>query len=135
MTDHSISWTERLREWSWPWFPIFAATIILLLALHHFFPYNERAERYECMRLYRAAKTHADTLVVDATVPFKQSGDGGMRCGDRRRLNQLSRVNDVQPPNMRLKLAARGRRFWRNAQWKPSFLSAAPAGRSLSAIR
>jgi hypothetical protein len=39
------------------------------------------------------------------------------------------------PPNPRLKLAARWRRFWRKAQWKPSILLAAPAGRSLSAIR
>ena len=43
---------------------------------------------------------------------------------------------DVWPlPNTRLKLSARWRRFWRNAQWRPSFLSAAPAGRSLSANR
>jgi hypothetical protein len=38
-------------------------------------------------------------------------------------------------PNLRLKLSARWRRLCRNAQWKPSFLSAAPAGRSLSATR
>ena len=38
-------------------------------------------------------------------------------------------------PNMRLKLSARWRRFCWNAQWKPSFLCAAPAGRSLSATR
>ena len=38
-------------------------------------------------------------------------------------------------PNLRLKLSARWRRLCRNAQWRPSFLSAAPAGRSLSAIR
>ena len=38
-------------------------------------------------------------------------------------------------PNLRLKLSARWRRFWWNAQWKPSFLPAAPAGCSLSAIR
>jgi hypothetical protein len=38
-------------------------------------------------------------------------------------------------PNMRLKLSARWRRFGRNVQWKPSILCAAPAGRSLSAIR
>jgi hypothetical protein len=37
--------------------------------------------------------------------------------------------------NMRLKLSARGRRLRWNAQWKSSILSAAPAGRSLSAIR
>jgi hypothetical protein len=38
-------------------------------------------------------------------------------------------------PNLRLKLSARWHRYCRNAQWKPSFWSAAPAGRSLSAIR
>ena len=38
-------------------------------------------------------------------------------------------------PNMRLKLAACGRRLRRNAQWEPSILFAAAAGRSLSAIR
>jgi hypothetical protein len=38
-------------------------------------------------------------------------------------------------PNQRLKLSARWRRFWWNAQWKPSILIAAPAGRSLSATR
>jgi hypothetical protein len=38
-------------------------------------------------------------------------------------------------PNPRLKLAACGRRLRRNAQGKPSILSASPAGRSLSAIR
>jgi hypothetical protein len=38
-------------------------------------------------------------------------------------------------PNPRLKLSACGRRLRRNAQGKLSFLSAAPAGRSLSAIR
>jgi hypothetical protein len=38
-------------------------------------------------------------------------------------------------PNMRLKLSAGGRRTCWNAQWRPSILSAAPAGRSLSAIR
>ena len=37
--------------------------------------------------------------------------------------------------NLRLKLSARGRRLRRNAQGKPSILIAAPAGRSLSAIR
>src|SRR5512143_2855890 len=126
MTDHPISWTERLREWSWPWFPIFAATIILLLAVHYFFPYNERAERDECRRLYRAAPTLADTLVVDATVPFNQSGDGGMKCGDRRRLNQLSRTNDLQPPNPRLKLSGRGGRL----VGKGSLLIAAAPARS-----
>jgi len=36
---------------------------------------------------------------------------------------------------MRLKLSACGRRLRRNAQWKLFILSAAPAGRSLSAIR
>ena len=42
-----------------------------------------------------------------------------------------------RPPlsNTRLKLAACGRRLRRNAQWKPFALIAAPAGRSLSAIR
>ena len=39
------------------------------------------------------------------------------------------------PPNLRLKLSARWRRLCRNAQWKPSFWSAAPAARSLSATR
>jgi hypothetical protein len=38
-------------------------------------------------------------------------------------------------PNLRLKLSARWRRTCRSAQWKPSFWSAAPAGRSLSATR
>jgi hypothetical protein len=38
-------------------------------------------------------------------------------------------------PNLRLKLSACGRRLRRNAQWKLSILLAAPAGRSLSAIR
>jgi hypothetical protein len=38
-------------------------------------------------------------------------------------------------PNMRLKLSARGRHTWRKAQWKPSILIVAPAGRSLSATR
>jgi len=38
-------------------------------------------------------------------------------------------------PNMRLKLTAYGRRLRRNAHWKPYILSAAAAGRSLSAIR
>ena len=38
-------------------------------------------------------------------------------------------------PNMRLKLSARWRRVGRNAQWRPSILIAAPASRSLSAIR
>ena len=38
-------------------------------------------------------------------------------------------------PNKRLKLSARWRRLWWNAQWKSSFLPAAPAGRSLSATR
>ena len=43
---------------------------------------------------------------------------------------------DAMPqPNLRLKLSGRRRRFCRNAQWKPSFLTAAPAPRSLSAIR
>jgi hypothetical protein len=37
--------------------------------------------------------------------------------------------------NLRLNLAACGRRLRRNAQWKPFILSAAPAGRSLCAIR
>jgi hypothetical protein len=41
----------------------------------------------------------------------------------------------IVTPNQRLKLAARWRRLCRNVQWKPSFLPAAPAGRSLSAIR
>ena len=40
-----------------------------------------------------------------------------------------------RPSNQRLKLSARRRRFGRNAQWRPSFLIAAPAGRSLSATR
>jgi len=44
-------------------------------------------------------------------------------------------VVTAQLPNQRLKLSARRRRFCRNAQWKPSVLIAAPAGRSLSAIR
>jgi hypothetical protein len=39
------------------------------------------------------------------------------------------------PPNQRLKLSARGRHSCRYAQWKPSILIVAPAGRSLSAIR
>jgi hypothetical protein len=44
-------------------------------------------------------------------------------------------LREVTLPNMRLKLSARWRRFGRNAQWRPSILSAAPAGRSLSATR
>jgi hypothetical protein len=42
---------------------------------------------------------------------------------------------DMRPSNLRLKLSARGRRSGRNAQWEPSILIAAPAGRSLSATR
>jgi hypothetical protein len=38
-------------------------------------------------------------------------------------------------PNPRLKLSACGRRLGRNAQWRPFFLIATPAPRSLSAIR
>jgi hypothetical protein len=38
-------------------------------------------------------------------------------------------------PNMRMKLAACGRRLRRNAQWELFILSAAAAGRSLCAIR
>src|SRR5512143_540467 len=38
-------------------------------------------------------------------------------------------------PNQRLKLSARWRRPCQNALWRPSFLRAAPAGRSLSATR
>jgi hypothetical protein len=38
-------------------------------------------------------------------------------------------------PNMRLKLSARGRHTCWNAKWRLSILSAALAGRSLSAIR
>ena len=38
-------------------------------------------------------------------------------------------------PNLRLKLSACGRRLRRNAQWRPSILIAAAAGRSLSATR
>ena len=38
-------------------------------------------------------------------------------------------------PNMRLKLTACGRRLRRNAQWRFVILIAAPAGRSLSAVR
>jgi hypothetical protein len=38
-------------------------------------------------------------------------------------------------PNQRMKLTACGRRLRRNAQWKAFILSAAPAGRSLCAIR
>ena len=41
----------------------------------------------------------------------------------------------MELPNQRMKLSACGRRLWRNAQWKLSILSAAPAGRSLCAIR
>ena len=52
---------------------------------------------------------------------------------------QCSRVMSTEwsgaPPNPRLKLSARGRHPCRNAQWKPSILIVAPAGRSLSAIR
>jgi hypothetical protein len=43
-------------------------------------------------------------------------------------------VSKLQP-NQRLKLSGRWRRFCRKAQWRPSFLTAAPAARSLSAIR
>jgi hypothetical protein len=41
----------------------------------------------------------------------------------------------MRQPNLRLKLSARWRRIWWNAQWKSSFFLAAPAGRSLSATR
>jgi hypothetical protein len=37
--------------------------------------------------------------------------------------------------NLRLKLSARGRHSCRKAQWRPSILSVAPAGRSLGATR
>jgi hypothetical protein len=43
-------------------------------------------------------------------------------------------VNKLRP-NLRLKLSARWHRFWRNAQWKASILSAAPAGCSIRATR
>ena len=42
---------------------------------------------------------------------------------------------DSAPPNLRLKLSARGGRFGRKAQWRLSIFSAAAAGRSLSAAR
>jgi len=89
MTHQPISWTERLREWSWPWFPVFVLGAILFLVYLYFFPLYERADRAECKRLYLAAYTLADTLRVDATVPFNQSGDGGINCGQRRRLNEF----------------------------------------------
>jgi hypothetical protein len=40
-----------------------------------------------------------------------------------------------QKSNARFKLSACGRRLRRNAQWRPFILIAAPAGRSLSAVR
>ena len=55
-----------------------------------------------------------------------------MARGSRLR-NSEGTVHYALQPNMRLKLSARGRRLCRKAQWRPSFLSAAPAGRSLSA--
>jgi len=54
----------------------------------------------------------------------------GWDAEDLRRALETHRL-----PNMRLKLSARWRRLCRNAQGKPSFLPAAPAGRSLSATR
>ena len=89
MTDHPISWPHRLREWLWPWFPVFAFTIIVIIGAIHFSPLAERADRDECKRMYDEAHTYGDTLVVDAKSPFNELGDGGTKCGDRRRLGEL----------------------------------------------
>jgi hypothetical protein len=50
------------------------------------------------------------------------------------RVGALPVLEGPAQPNQRLKLSACGRRLRRNAQWKLFILSAAPVGRSLSAI-
>ena len=57
------------------------------------------------------------------------------RCGSASYARSIVVAMDKAPPNPRLKLSVRWCRLCRNAQWKPSFLPAAPAGRSLSATR
>jgi len=87
--DHNLSWSERLREWLWPWFPAFVIGAILALAFVRFFPWSQRIERAECKRLYSEAHAIGDSLVVDATVPFNEAGKDGVKCGERRRLGEL----------------------------------------------
>ena len=89
MTDRPLPWTERLREWAWPWFPVFAVSVVIFLAFLYFFPFQERAERRECKRLYDTARTLSDTMRVDGTVPFNEVGKSGIKCAERRRLGQL----------------------------------------------
>ena len=71
------------------WLPLFAICVILVLLYLWIAPLTERVERTECKRLYRAARTHSDSLVVDARVTFNQSGKGGVSCGQRRRFGEL----------------------------------------------
>jgi hypothetical protein len=63
------------------------------------------------------------------SVPFPVSAATNFQC------KSTPTARGRAQPNMRLKLAACGRRLRRNAQWRLSILSAASASRSLSAIR
>ena len=89
MPSDPIPWTERLRERSWPWLPVFGIGIVIFLLVIYLVPFKERSDRAECTRLYRQARTFADTLSVDARVPFNEVGKGGINCGNRRQLGAL----------------------------------------------
>ena len=84
-----MPWRDRLRERFWPWLPVFALGIVISLAILYFQPFKERSDRAECRRLYHNARTLADTLSIDARVPFNEVGKGGINCGERRRLDML----------------------------------------------
>lgn len=91
MPSETIAPGERLRTWLWlrPWLVPLAFVIALGAVFIYWVPHQERLERAECTRLYTAAHTLADTLSVDARVPFNEGGKGGMNCGGRRRLGVL----------------------------------------------
>jgi hypothetical protein len=71
-----------------------------------------------------------NTPHIAVVVPFRPSSPS--KCAGAL---QGELGPDKVPSNQRLKLSACGRRLRRNAQGKPFILIAAPASRSLSAIR
>ena len=95
-------------------------------------------------RTYRLADRHSVVSLRDARIPrvaphhHSLAGNASPMVPRRRDYpvpfdTKWESVN--RAPNTRLKLSARGRHLCRKAQWKPSILIVAPAGRSLSATR
>ena len=90
--SHARSFSQRLLAMNWSLLWLIPITGMLIAALYWWGRGDRPPQLAECARLYSAAHSSADSLVVDETVPLASSPKGrdqSVKCGLLRRLGKV----------------------------------------------